>query len=69
MKFIKLTNLAGNPIYVNPEHIGHMYVISETSEYGKIKKEKHTRLGVTTHNNGGFEVKETPEEIIKKINS
>jgi hypothetical protein len=24
-------------------------------------------VGVTTHNNGGFKVKETPEEIIEKI--
>jgi hypothetical protein len=26
-------------------------------------------VGVTTHNNGGFNVKETPEEIIELINS
>jgi hypothetical protein len=56
MIFIKLTNLSGDPIYVNPQHIGHMYPIREKSEYGKITKPAHTRLGVVTHNNGGFEV-------------
>jgi hypothetical protein len=71
MKFIKLTNLSGDPIYVNPQHIGHMYPIREKSEYGKITKPAHTRLGVVTHNNGGFEVKESISAILEmiKINS
>jgi hypothetical protein len=34
---------------------------------GVFKPEKFTTVGVTTHNNGGFRVKETPEEIIVKI--
>jgi hypothetical protein len=46
-----------------------MYEVKEKIEYGKVSKPKHTRLGVVTHNNGGFEVKETPQEIMKKINS
>jgi hypothetical protein len=31
------------------------------------KMEKYTKVGVTTHNDGGFKVKETPEEIIQII--
>jgi hypothetical protein len=71
MIFIKLTNLSGNPIYVNPQHIGHMYPVREKSEYGKITKPAHTRLGVVTHNNGGFEVEESTSAILEmiKINS
>jgi hypothetical protein len=34
---------------------------------GEPTTKKHTMVGVTTHNNGGFKVKETPEEIIEKI--
>ena len=66
MKFIRLTNLSGNPIYVNPQHIGHMYPVREKSD-----KPAHTRLGVVTHNNGGFEVEESTSEILEmiKINS
>jgi uncharacterized protein YlzI (FlbEa/FlbD family) len=67
MKFIQVTNLSGDPIFINPQHIGHMYEVKEKIEYGKVSKPKHTRLGVVTHNNGGFEVKETPQEIMKKI--
>ena len=69
MKFIQLTNLSGDPIFINPQHIGHMYDSGEKIEYGKVSKPRHTRLGVVTHNNGGFEVKETPQEIMEKINS
>jgi hypothetical protein len=48
-----------------------MYPIREKSEYGKITKPAHTRLGVVTHNNGGFEVKESTSAILEmiKINS
>jgi hypothetical protein len=34
---------------------------------GEPTTKKHTVVGVTTHNNGGFKVKETPEEILEKI--
>jgi hypothetical protein len=37
--------------------MGHFYVNGN-----------HTLIGVTTHNNGGFRVKETPEEILELIN-
>lgn len=39
--------------------------VADKMNYSRIEKPAHTRLGVTTHNNGGFEVKETPEQIIK----
>jgi hypothetical protein len=67
MKLIKLTlvNGLGN-IYINPNHIGHCYRVPGSTKYNK-PIECLTRLGVTTHNNGGFEVKETPNQIIKLI--
>ena len=70
MKFIKLTNLNDKqPIYINIEQIGHIYRVAETSSYGSVDKPEHTRIGVTTHNNGGFEVTESIEEIINLINN
>ena len=53
-------------LYVNPNQIGHCYRVPEKTEHARTIAE-HTRLGITTHNNGGFEVKETPEQIIKLI--
>ena len=69
MKLIKLTTFylgVEEPLYVNPNHIGHMYHVPENVENYRTKRQ-HTRIGITTHNNGGFEVLETPEEIIKLI--
>jgi hypothetical protein len=54
---------------VNVVHIGHFYPVDKKVEYGKITKKAHTRLGVTTHNNGGFSVTETVDEIISLINN
>ena len=68
MKLIKVTPLKGNnPIYININQIGHFYEVEETSSYGSVDKPKHTRIGVTTHNNGGFEVKESVKEIAQLI--
>ena len=69
MKLIKLTTFYLNveeELYVNPMHIGHMYNVPEKIENYRIKRQ-HTRIGITTHNNGGFEVLETLEQIIKLI--
>ena len=66
MQIIKLTSTDQKAVYINTEFIGHMY-ISEILIKGQ--KTDITRLGVTTHNNGGFDVMETPEEIIKLINA
>lgn len=68
MKLIKVTSAADNKaIYINITQIGHIYEVEAKFEYGRLKKEKHTRMGVTTHNNGGFEVKETTKQIMKMI--
>jgi hypothetical protein len=68
MKLIKLTTFhlgVYEPLYVNPLHIGHMYSVPENAD--NRTKPQHTRLGVTTHRNGGFEVIETLEQIKKLI--
>jgi hypothetical protein len=70
MKLIKLTSHSGNsPIYINIDEIGHFNEgeVSKMNSNGVFKPEKFTTVGVTTHNNGGFKVKETPEEILEKI--
>ena len=67
MKVIKLTDLRKDPIYINIEMIGHFYEVEEKKDYGSVTKVAHTRLGVVTHNNGGFEVIETANEIMKLI--
>ena len=69
MKLIGLTNLRGKTIYINPNHIGHIYEVEEKVEYGRVMEEKHTKIGVTTHNNGGFSVKESIIDIMKKIST
>jgi len=56
-------------IYINIDHIGHIYWVPQQIAYGRIEDESYTTIGVTTHNNGGFRVKETPKEIIKLIDA
>jgi len=68
MKFIKLTSSSDSkPVYINIEMIGHMYEVPAKVEYGKTVEDAHTRVGVTTHNNGGFRVAEDINQIIKLI--
>jgi hypothetical protein len=70
MKLIKLTSYKDDSfIYVNINEIGHFNEVKESQMWhgGEPTTKKHTVVGVTTHNNGGFKVKETPEEIIEKI--
>jgi len=69
MKLIKLTSHSDNSIYINVDEIGHFNEgeVSKMNSNGVFKPEKFTTVGVTTHNNGGFRVKETPKEIIEKI--
>lgn len=66
MKLIKLTSIIdeAESIYVDVDHIGHMYEVKETVEYGKVVKKAYTKVGVDTHRNGGFEVKETVKSIV-----
>jgi len=59
MKFIKLSECHTTPssdIYINVEMIGAMYV-----------EGKRTILKHLSHNNGGYYIQETPEEILKLI--
>jgi hypothetical protein len=55
--FIKLTTVAGNEIRMNINQIGHYYNSSD----------KVTIVGITTHNNGGFKVTQTAQEIDELI--
>lgn len=68
MKIIKLTSFKNNsPVYINVDHIGDFFG-TEKICYTTGKVSSYTRVGVTTHNNGGFQVQETPEEILALIN-
>jgi hypothetical protein len=70
MKIIKVTSLDDKkPIYLNVEAIGHFYTVPEKRGYGRIENVEHTRIGVITHNNGGFEITETLEMLIELINN
>ena len=69
MKIIKLTSVDKSSIYINVECIGHLYEIADKMEYGRVSEAKHTRVGVVTHNNGGFKVIESVEKILKLINN
>jgi len=69
MKIIKVTTFKDKiPVYLNVEQIGHFYRVPEKMNYGRVEEVEHTRVGITTHNNGGFTIVETPEALIKLIN-
>jgi hypothetical protein len=68
MKIIKVTSFKDkSSIYINVEQIGHFYRVPEKMQYGYVETEEHTMLGVTTHNNGGFAITETPEKLMELI--
>jgi len=68
MKIIKVTSLKDkSSIYVNVEQIGHFYIVPEKMNYGRVEEVEHTRLGITTHNNGGFSITETPKKLMELI--
>jgi len=68
MKIIKVTHLKDKlPIYINVEQIGHFYIVPEKMNYGRVEEVEHTRLGITTHNNGGFSITETPKKLMELI--
>lgn len=68
MKLIKLTSASDKkPVYINIECIGHIYEVPDKLVYNSIDKKAHTRVGVTTHNNGGFEIVENISQIVKLI--
>ena len=68
MKIIKVTSLKDkSSIYVNVEQIGHFYIVPEKMNYGRVEEVEHTKLGITTHNNGGFSITETPKKLMELI--
>jgi hypothetical protein len=69
MRIIKLTSTSPDKslIYINVEQIGHFYEVEDKMEYGRVTELKHTRMGVATHNNGGFKVTESVSKILKLI--
>ena len=68
MKIIKVTSLKDkSSIYVNVEQIGHFFRVPEKMNYGRVEEVEHTRLGITTHNNGGFSITETPKKLMELI--
>ena len=68
MKFIQLTSYNDNkPIFINPETIGHIYEATNMDRVSLGQYEKYTVVGTTCHNNGGFKVTETTDQIIKLI--
>jgi|688.fasta_scaffold00693_77 hypothetical protein len=68
MKIIKVTSLKDkSSIYINVEQIGHFFRVPKRMNYGRVEEEENTRVGVTTHNNGGFSIVETPETLLKLI--
>jgi hypothetical protein len=68
LRLIKLTaRHNGKPFFLNVDMIGDIIDKDGVIEYGKVKP-RYTIVGHLTHNNGGFEVLETPEEILKLIN-
>jgi hypothetical protein len=68
MKIIKVTSSKDkSSIYVNVDQIGHFYRVPEKMNYGRVEEVEHTRLGITTHNNGGFSITETPKKLMELI--
>ncbi len=61
MKFIKLTECYKEPkdIYINVEMIGALYMAEDRKDCTKLKH--------LSHNNGGYYIKEKPEEILNLI--
>jgi len=61
-KFIELTYRDKiRKVYINIDHIGDIIEWEEDNR-------KLTKVGVTTHNNGGWNVLESAEQILKLIN-
>jgi hypothetical protein len=64
--FIELTNYTTNKkIYLNVNMIGD---ISRASDHDFNREPReYTSVGHLTHNNGGFRIVETPEQIMSAI--
>jgi hypothetical protein len=65
-KTIKVTTLSNKKsIYINIDMIGHLYEVEE-KDFNREPK-KYTVIGTTTHNNGGFKVIESIQEVFNRI--
>ena len=68
LRLIKVTSSINNrTMYLNVDMIGDIIDVEDHVEYGKVKP-RYTKVGHLTHNNGGFNVKETAKQIFKLIN-
>jgi len=68
--FIKLTSIHDqSPVFIDPLLIGHLYEIPIKMSYGSVDVVRHTVVGTTTHNNGGFKVLESIDKILLLINN
>ena len=68
MGFITLTSASTNtPIHINVDHIGHVHGVEAEYNGAHLMKDAYTSVGVTTHNNGGFRVIESDEQVMKLI--
>jgi hypothetical protein len=66
MRTIKVTTLSDKrSIYINIDMIGHLYEVEE-KDFNREPK-KYTVIGTTTHNNGGFKVIESIQEVFNRI--
>jgi hypothetical protein len=66
MRTIKVTTLSDKrSIYINIDMIGHLYEIEE-KDFNREPK-KYTVIETTTHNNGGFKVIESIQEVFNRI--
>jgi hypothetical protein len=66
INFIKLTSLHDKKeIFLNPAKIGHFYQTIEKIQ-GVITP--YSVIGIDTHNNCGFKVVESVEQILRLIN-
>ena len=65
MKFIKLTLRTGQKFSLNAEMIGAIIEREDTTP--QKTKLKYTNVKHLTHNNGGFDVAESEEQILKLI--
>ena len=66
MRTIRVTTLSDKKsIYINIDMIGHLYEVEE-KDFNREPK-KYTVIGTTTHNNGGFKVIESIQEVFNRI--
>jgi len=66
MRTIKVTTLSDKrSIYINIDMIGDLSEVEE-KDFNREPK-KYTVIGTTTHNNGGFKVIESIQEVFNRI--